>query len=220
MGSDWSWELRVPVTESVVPELYALATERGLSLRRPDGLINLLTKPDCDARTVEDLHTALDAIATGCAAGQLWSNDDVDMFVDWQAGKLVWALDAAYGHRRPSPEADEFRRLHARLTDMWLDAAVRLHADFGRILDEWSTEQIWHLDVHDASHPVGGWPAELGWWTYLGPDRRLPPAPLPDIAERTRHLPNGALLVELLDDPAAVDPLHYQDIHTRWLRAP
>lgn len=79
---------------------------------------------------------------------------------------------------------------------------------------------MWQWGIHDAQHPAGGWPAELGWWTYLGRDCRLPPPPpLPDVAARTRRLPNGALLVTLLDDPAAVDPLRYEDIHGRWLRA-
>ncbi|GIJ42689.1 hypothetical protein [Micromonospora andamanensis] len=220
MGSDWIWELRVPAAESAVCEMYALAADRGLNLQRPDGLINLFTKPDGDAHTVEDPQTALDAIATGTASGQFWTNDDVDVFVEWRAGTLIWALDAVFCHRRAAPEADAFRELHARLTALWLDAAERLHANLGRILDEWSSEQIWHLDIHHSYHPAGGWPAELGWWTYLAPDRRLPPAPLPEITAQARQLPNGALLVELLDDPAAVDPLRYQDIHTRWLQAP
>ncbi|MFI7077574.1 hypothetical protein ACIBO1_09795 [Micromonospora sp. NPDC049903] len=138
----------------------------------------------------------------------------------WQAGTLIWALDAAYCHRRPGPEADTFRGLHARLTGLWLDVADRLQADVGRILDEWSSEQVWHLDIHDRSHPAGDWPAELGWWTYLGTNRHLSLAPLTEITAQARRLPNGALLVELLTDPAAVDPLRYQDIHTRWLQAP
>ena len=206
--------------EPALRELYALAAEGGLSMQRPDGLINLFTSPHGDVRTGEDPQTALDALATGTACGQLWTNDDVDVFVEWQAGTLIWALDAAFCHRRPASEADTFRELHARLTDLWLNAAQRLQANIGRILDEWSSEQVWHLDIHDSCHPAGGWPAELGWWTYLAPDRRLPPAPLPEITAQTRQLPNGALLVELLDDPAAVDPLHYQDIHTRWLQTP
>ncbi|WFE47689.1 hypothetical protein [Verrucosispora sp. WMMD1129] len=221
MGSDWFWELHVPAAaEPALRELYALAACHGLRPQRPDGLINLFTNPDGDARTVDDPQAALDAMATGTAGGQLWTTDGVDVFVAWRAGTLTWALDAVFCHRRPVPEADTFRDLHARLTSLWLEAAERLQADVGRILDEWSSEQVWHLDIHDGSHPAGGWPAELGWWTYLGPDRHLPPAPLPEIIAHTRRLPNGALLVELLNDPAAVDPLRYQDIHTRWLQAP
>ena len=30
---------------------------------------------------------------------------------------------------------------------------------------------------------------------------------------------NGASLVALLDDPAAVDVRRYEDLHKRWLRA-
>jgi hypothetical protein len=220
VGSDWIWELRVPAAaEPALRELYALAADRDLRPQRPDGLINLFTNSDADLRTVEDPQAARDAMATGKEHGQLWANGDVDVFVNWQDGTLVWALDAAFCFRRSVPEADTFRELHSRLTGLWLDVAERLQADIGRVLDEWSSEQVWNLGIHDDSHPAGGWPAELGWWTYLGPDRHLPPAPLPEIAAQARRLPNGALLVELLDDPAAVDPLRYQDIHTRWLRA-
>jgi hypothetical protein len=192
-----------------------------LSQQLLDGLVNLFAKPDADLRTVEDPQAALSAMATGNEHGQLWTNDDVDVFVNWQDGTVVWALDSVFCYRRPAPEADTFRELHARLTGLWLDVAERLNADLGRIriLDEWSREQVWHLGIHDDSHPAGGWPAELGWWTYLGPDPRLPPPRLPEVAARTRRLPNGALLVSLLDDPAAVDELRYEDIHSRWLRA-
>ncbi|WP_412748713.1 hypothetical protein [Krasilnikovia sp. M28-CT-15] len=201
MGSDWIWELRVPTgAEPALRELYALAAER-------------------DLRTVDDPHVALAAMATGRENGQLWTNDDIDIFVNWENGTLVWALDAAFCHRRPVPEADTFRELHARLTSLWLDVARRLNADAGRVLDEWSSEQVWHLGIHEAIHPAGGWPAELGWWTYLGPDHHRPAPPLPEVATRARPMPNGALLVTLLDDPAAVDALRYEDIHTRWLQA-
>ncbi|PZG01172.1 hypothetical protein [Micromonospora endophytica] len=218
MGSDWIWELQVQAAaEPALRQLYALAAVRGLVPQRSDGLVNLFTNPNGDVHPVKDPQAALDAVAAGTAGGQLWTDDDVDVFVEWKAGTLTWSLDAAFCHRRPGPEANTFRQLHARLTSLWLDAAERLQADVGRILDEWSSEQVWHLDIHHTSHPAGGWPAELGWWTYLGTDRQLPAAPLPEIAVQARRLPNGALLVELLDDPAAVDPLRYQDIHTRWL---
>jgi len=217
MGSDWIWELRVPAEALGV--VYALAAERDLRPQRPDGRINLFSNPDADLRTVDDPAEALAAMATGKEHGQFWTNGDVDVFVNGEDGRLVWALDSGHCRRRPGPEADGFRELHGRLTGLWLDAAQRLNATEGRILDEWSTEQIWSLGVHDNRHPTAaGWPAELGWWAYLGPGAADPP-PLPEVAARTRRLPNGALLVTLLDDPAAVDVLHYQDLHTRWLGA-
>jgi hypothetical protein len=203
--------------EAALRELYALAAERDLFPQRPDGLINLFTNPDADLRTVEDPQVALAAMATGKEHGQFWTNGDVDIFVNWEDGSLVWALGAVFCYRRTVPEADAFRELHARLTGLWLDTAQRLNADVGRVLDDWSSEQVWNMGIHDALHPAGGWPAELGWWTYL--DRSLPPPPLPEVAARIRRLPNGALLVTLLNDPAAVDPLRYEDIHTRWIRA-
>ncbi|MEV0431452.1 hypothetical protein [Micromonospora sp. NPDC050495] len=117
MGSDWIWELRVPAAaEPALRELHALAADRGLRPQRPDGLINLFTNPDGDLRTVEDPQAALDAMATGKEHGQLWTNGNVDIFVHWQDGTLMWALDSAFCYRHPTPEADTFRELHARLT--------------------------------------------------------------------------------------------------------
>ncbi|MEV8503986.1 hypothetical protein AB0368_04030 [Actinoplanes sp. NPDC051475] len=201
MGSDWIWELRVPVAaEPALRVLYALAAER-------------------DLRTIEDPEVTLAAVATGKEHGRLRAGGDVDVFVNWRDGSLSWALNAGFCHRRPAPEADAFREVHARLTGLWLDVAERLNADVGRVLDEWSTEQVWNLGIHEGIHPGGGWPAELGWWTYLGAGRHLPQSPLPEVTARAYRLPNGALVVALLDDPAAVDPLRYADIHARWMRA-
>jgi hypothetical protein len=219
VGSDWIWELRVPVAAGpALRRLYALAADRDLRPQRPDGLINLFPTSGAGLRTVEDPETALAAMATGAAHGQFWTNGDTDIFVSWVEGRLVWALDACFCYRRAVPEAAAFRELHGRLTSLWLDVAQSLHADLGRVLDEWSTEQLDQGALHDLPHPAGDWPAELGWWTYLGPGHRRPPR-LPAIAARTRLLPHGAQLVTLLDDPAAVDPLRYEDIHRRWLQA-
>lgn len=196
--------------------LYALAAEQDLRPQRPDGLINLFTDHDAGGHTVADPDVALAAMATGAASGQFWTNGDTDIYVSWQGGRLVWSLDACFCYRRAVPEAAAFRELHGRLTGLWLAAAQGLNADVGRVLDEWSSDQLGERGAQDAPHPAGDWPAELGWWTYLGPGRRLPPR-LPSAG--TRRLPNGALLVTLLDDPAAVDPVRYADIHHRWLRA-
>ncbi|MEV4283524.1 hypothetical protein [Actinoplanes xinjiangensis] len=220
MGSDWIWEMQVSVApESALRELYAMAAERDLHPHRPDGLINLFSNPDADLRTVEDPNVAFAAMATGKEHGQFWTSGDVDIFVNLENGTLTWALDSVFCYRRPVPEANAFRELHDRLTGLWLDAAQRLNADAGRVLDEWSTGQTWDLEIHEAVHPAGGWPSELGWWSYLGPNRHLPAPPLAEVANRVRVLPNGGVLVTLLDDPASVDVLRYEDIHTRWLRA-
>ena len=219
MGSDWSWELLLPDVppQRALRRVYQLAAQRDLLPQRPDGLINLFTTAGTGLRTVDDLDTALAAMATGREHGQLWTTGETDISVTLRAGKLVWILDAAFGHRAPIP--DVFRDLHRRLTALWIDVAQDLDASCGRVLDEWSTDQIWALGIHDAVHPVVGWPAELGWWTYLRADPSRAPAPLPDVAERTRHLPGGAVLVTLVDDPAAVDPSQYEQLHTRWLKA-
>ncbi|MFI5930819.1 hypothetical protein [Actinoplanes sp. NPDC051494] len=210
MGSDWTWELRVPVAgEIALREAYALAAERDLRPRRPDGLINLFG-PDAESRQVDDPRVAVAAMATGGGHGQFWTGEDVDVFVSWDDGVLTWSLDSVFRPRRPGPGADGFREVHARLTDLWLTAAQRLGAGVGRVLDEWSSEQVWHL-------AGGDWPAELGWLTYLGPGGDLRTPLPPDVAARTRRLDGGALLVTLLDDPAAVDALRYEDIHREWL---
>ncbi len=219
MGSDWLWELRVSMAdEAVFRTFFALAAERDLRMQRPDGQINLFSKIDTGMRTVQDPLAALAAMAAGNEYGQLWAAGEVDICVSLENGTLTWSLDSISCFRRPVPEADAFRELHARLTDLWLAAAQHLNADVGRVLDEWSSDQIWHWGMHEAVHPSGGWPAELGWWTYLGPQHRQTP-PLPEIASRTRMLSNGARLVTLLDDPAAVDVQRYEDIHVRWFQA-
>ncbi|WP_433731477.1 hypothetical protein ACQP2Y_22825 [Actinoplanes sp. CA-051413] len=211
MGSDWTWELQVPAAgEPALRELYALAAERQLRPQRPDGLINLFSKPEAHLRTVEDPEVALAAQVAGGEHGQLWADGAVDIYLSWDDGTLVWTLDSVFCHRSPVPEADTFRELHARLTNLWLAAAQRLDAHAGRILDEWSSEQVWQLRGP-------GRPPELGWWAYLGPGQHLTAPPPPEVTARSRRLPNGALLIELLDDPAAVDPLRYEEIHSRWL---
>jgi hypothetical protein len=220
VGSDWTWELRVPVAaEPALRELFALAAERDLHPYRPDGLINVFTNADADLRTVSDPADAIAALATGEQHGQFWTDGDVDVFVEWRDGTIGWALDAVFCRRRPAPEADPFRELHARLTSLWLDAAQRLDADAGRVCDEWSSEQAWRAGVPATASSADGWPAELGWWTYLGPGRNLSPPRLPEVAAGTRRLPNGALLIALLEDPAAVDPIHFADVLTRWNRS-
>lgn len=88
-------------------------------------------------------------LATGCSAP--------DIVVDGEDGRLVWALDARFCYRRPVSETNTFRKLHGRLTGLWLDAAQRLRAGVGRVLDGCSSDQIWEWGIHDALHPAGGW---------------------------------------------------------------
>ncbi|MEU8820067.1 hypothetical protein [Actinoplanes sp. NPDC048796] len=220
MGSDWTWELHLSAaTESSLREFFALAAERNLHPQRPDGLINLFSDRDGDPPTAGDPAVMLRALTTGDEDGQLWTCDETDVHLSWRNETLTWSLDSVFCYRLPSPEADGFRDLHGRLTSLWLDVAQRFNARSGRVLDEWSSDQIWHLGLHDAVHPAGHWPAELGWWTYLAPSSARPAPPLPDVADRTRLLPNRAHLINLLDDPAAVDCGRYQDVHERWTAA-
>ena len=128
---------------------------------------------------------------------------------------------AAWTFRSPGSHADGYRGLHARLTALWLEAAEALNARIGRIVDEWSLEQVWHLPrIHEEDSPAGHWPALLGWWTYLGAEvsKTLPSPPLPEISAATRLLPSGARVVALLEDPADVDESQYEALHARWLQ--
>lgn len=205
--------------EPALRRVFQLAAQLDLHPQRPDGHINLFSNLGAGRRTVSDLDAALTALAGGAEHGQFWTNDNVDVYLNWEGPRLVWALDSVFCSRTPTPEADSFRDLHRRLTELWTEVAQQLNADCGRVLDEWSTEQIWRRGVHDAVHPANGWPAELGWWTYLSPGQPRPPAPLTEIEAHTRRLPNEAWLVTLLHDPAAVDPLRYEKLHQRWLQS-
>jgi hypothetical protein len=57
----------------------------------------------------------------------------------------------------------------------------------------------------------------MGWWTYFDPGlRRLLP-PLPEgIGATVRRTRGGGAVIGLLDDPAAVDPVAFEEIHV-WL---
>ncbi|GAA1645270.1 hypothetical protein [Actinoplanes couchii] len=60
MGSDWTWELRLPLAaEPALRELYDLAAERDLHPQRPDGLINIFDDSAGGLRTVQNLDVAL-----------------------------------------------------------------------------------------------------------------------------------------------------------------
>jgi hypothetical protein len=205
MGSDWWWELDIPAVdpETALRRTYQLAAQRDLHARRPDGLINIIDD-EGDRVTVHDFDAAMTAMAAG-AASQWWTKNNDDVFVHLKDGRLSWSM-YPFGP-------------HASLTALWLEVAQFLDARLGRVLDEWSSEQMW--DTHNATHPTAGnWPAELGWLTYAGPLIHPPEPPLPEVAARTRTLPNGARLVTLLDDPASVDRLRYEEIHRRWLSLP
>lgn len=202
MGSDWWWELEIPAVdpETALRRTYQLAAQRDLRPQRHDGLINIIDDEGA-LTTVGDFDAAMAAMTAG-AASQWWTKSNDDVFVHLRDGRLAWSM-SAFGP-------------YALLTELWLDVAQFLDARLGRVLDEWSSEQIW--DLHRATHPtVGNWPAELGWLTYAGPLIQPAMPPLPEVAERTRVLTNGARVVTLLDDPAAVDRTSYEHLHHRWL---
>jgi hypothetical protein len=63
--------------------------------------------------------------------GQFWTNDNVDVYLNWEGPRLVSALDSVFCSRTPTPEADSFRDLHRRLTELWMEVAQQLSADCG-----------------------------------------------------------------------------------------
>lgn len=205
MGSDWDWELSMPAQEigAALHVLFAAAAPLGLRPRRPDGLVNIWDH-DAEMRTVASVDELIAALVAGRSHGQLWTGDtDIWLSCFPEPGPgfvLNWSLGSGT-YRQPVPEAAGFRELHARLTRLWLDVAVRLGATDGRVEDEWSREQV-------------GDEPQVGWWRYLGPGRELPFPPTPEM--RVSSVPGGGRLVRLLDDPAAVDVLRYAEIHRRW----
>lgn len=234
MGSDWSWSLYLTpgsLTVDAVEALLALAEAAGLSPQRPDGAFNGFHN-HLEYSRPEDFHRLLDrqelltGLATGSYTTNLWTPSQVDVHLSTVPGdattpaRLRLALDSCHTWRSPVAAADSFRRLHRQLTELWLAAAETFDAIFGRVEDEWSLEQIWHLlgtTYPDGPPPPGRWPELMGWWTYLNAEyyRRLPPLP-PD-AEATVHHTSAGVVIALLDDPASVDELAYERLHVRLL---
>ncbi|MFD1050521.1 hypothetical protein ACFQ1S_35850, partial [Kibdelosporangium lantanae] len=120
------------------------------------------------------------------------------------AGELT--LDAVNTRREPVPAARPFRLLHRRITDLWVAVADSMGALFGRVEDEWSVEQIWSGETR---------PEWLGWWTYFASPPTLPP----ELGATVRATPGGGVVVALLEDPAAVDPLWFAELHRRYWSA-
>jgi hypothetical protein len=128
-------------------------------------------------------------------------------------------LDSVNCWSVPTPQAQPFRELHHRLTELWAAAAGETRALFGRVEDEWSIEQIWRaLDdpVSDAPQPAGAWPERLGWWTYFAAGHYRPlPAALDASVRRTS---DGGAVVGLLADPADADPVRFARLHDVYWR--
>jgi len=233
MGSDWSWTLALPegaLTTAAIERLLVLAETAGLSPYRPGGGCNGFD--NAPGHEGEDRVVGRDemvrGLVTGSWATNLWLGSATDVWLSARPGggrgwdEVRLALDSVYCYREPLPRAQPYRDLHRLLTGLWLAFAGQAGAFFGRVDDEWSVEQIWDEltdPLSDAPPPAGAWPQRLGWWTYFDADRyrQLPflPATLESSVRRTS---DGAAVIELLADPAAVDPRCFSELHHRYWR--
>jgi hypothetical protein len=226
MGSDWSWTITLPagtVRPEAVERLLAVAGTLGLSPERPGGGCNGFdTSPGHEGEhVVLDRPGLVQDLATGARGTNLWLGSEVDVLLFTKLGAwdtVSLYLDAVYARRVPDARADPFRALHKLVTDLWVALADELGAVFGRVEDEWSLEQIW-AELRDprafaTPPPPGTWPEWLSWSTYFDAERHraLPPVPA-ELGARVRPTPGGAAVIELSDDPAAVDPLRFARLH-------
>jgi hypothetical protein len=231
MGSDWSWTLALPggtLHPATVERLLDLAETHGLPPRRPDGKINGF---DCTPGHEGD-HRVLDrqelvhGLATGSWATNLWNRSEADVWFSARPGGLGgwdtvrWSLDSCHCPRVPDERAQPFRELHRLLTELWTAIAGETGAVFGRVEDEWSVEQIWSQlsdPFSDAPPPPSCWPEWLSWSTYFDADRyRLLPSLTANLGADVRRTPDGAAVIALLADPAAVDELRFERLHHEY----
>jgi hypothetical protein len=233
MGSAWSWTLALPaglLTTAMVDELLALTEQFSLSPHRPDGAINGFGNdtgqwPAASPQLL-DRPQVVAGLATGTYSTNLWDLAGVDVMLSTAPGRaagsdlLRLSLDSAHCWRRPVPQARPFRLLHHRLTGLWTAIASKFGALFGRVDDEWSLEQVWDSLADpgsDAAPPSGQWPERLGWQTYFHADHHRLLTPLPAEFDVTVHrMPDGAAVIALLLDPAAVDEQAFAQLHTRY----
>lgn len=234
MGSDWTWTLTLPggtLQVATVERLLALTEAFGLSPERPDGRINGFDRsPGHEGEhRVLDRRELVQALATGTLSTNLWDRSEVDVFLSAGPDRAgVWdvvslSLDSVYCRRIPDARAQPFRELHRQLTDLWLALAGEVGAVFGRVEDEWSLEQILSEladPCPDAPPPPGSWPQWLSWSTYFDRDRYglLPPLSA-ELGADVRRTPDGAAVITLLTDPAAVDELRFARVHHEYRRA-
>lgn len=226
MGSDWSWTVTLPagaLHPETVERLLAVAGGSGLHPERPGGGCNGFgSSPGHEGEhRVLDRPSLVQGLATGVWGTNLWLGSDVDVLLFTEPGAwdtVTLSLNSSYCRRTPDARADPFRALHRLLTDLWVALADELGAAFGRVEDEWSLEQIWDelRDPRsgDTPPPAGSWPEWLSWSTYFAAElhQALPPVPA-ELGANVRRTPGGAAVIELSDDPAAVDPLRFARLH-------
>jgi hypothetical protein len=224
MGTSWSWEVALSdesLTAHVVEHALACARQAGLTVHRPDGAINGFSR-DGDHRIV-GYRELVSGLANLSLATNLWAPSGRDVwlstFPSFGVGPPRLRMNLDCIPRPPAPDAHDFRSLHRVLTGVWIELLDDLGAEFGRVDDEWSIEQVWDMIPKPVTFnppPVDQWPFPLGWWTFVDAHRYLQLPPLPSwLPARIARTPGGGTVVALTDDPAMIDVLDYEDIHRR-----
>ncbi len=174
-----------------------------------------------------DREQLVRSLATGSRSTNLWFRSEVDIFLSTRSGRgngwdsVSLSLNSSHRRRVPAPEAEPFRELHRLITRLWTSVAGEIGAVFGRVEDEWSLEQIWSElpdpRSGDRPPPPGSWPDWLSWLTYFDADRYrlLPPLPA-ELDAYIRRTPEGAAVIALPTDPAAVDEARFARLHRKY----
>jgi hypothetical protein len=230
MGTSWSWDVvftHGPLTADIVEHALARAGEAGLSIRNPSGAIRSFSIAE-GSRQI-DYQELISGLVERRLITDVWTPSGESIGFSTQPAfgvgpaKVSLSIDAGVP-RPPAPDAHGFRDLHRQLTDLWILLLDELGADFGRVDDEWSLEQVWHLIPKPVTldpPPPGRWPFPLGWWTFADADRsRSLPDPPPWLQARTHRTPGGGTVLALTDDPAVISVVEYERLHVRLMDTP
>lgn len=132
------------------------------------------------------------------------------------------SLDSCHRRRVADARARPFRELHRRLTDLW----VALAGEGGCGIRPRRGRVVVGADLLRAGRPFpdapppGSWPEWLSWATYFDSHRYglLPPLSA-ELGGGVRPTPDGAAVITLLPDPAAVDVVRFARLHHEYRRA-
>ena len=121
----------------MVATLIDAVCDRGFRPALPDGRYNLWTDIG-DHVVVDHPGDVVQELINGSAAAAFWLDDSIDLLVsiDWATAPghahTQWNLDARW--TRPTPGSPwPWLELRNLITDAWIDAADRLHAEHGQL---------------------------------------------------------------------------------------